>query len=161
MKAFHEHLALKGYLLLLKYPLPKLFDNLESGEYGLPKIVLFTLNPSDNAIMSVLSGSYSKDGTAGIITQGPAWWWCDHTSGIREVLEASASYGVLYNFLGMTTDSRSFLSLVRHDYFRRLLSKWLAEKWEKREFLCDFNSVKELAKKLSYQNAKDTVLIKS
>ena len=57
--------------------LTEFLDTLDLSEYGLPKTVLFTLNPSDNALISVLSGSYSKDGVKGLITQGPAWWWCD------------------------------------------------------------------------------------
>ena len=124
---------------------------------GLPKTVLFTLNPADNALMSVLSGSYAKDGVAGLITQGPAWWWCDHKQGMVEMFENAAVFSALSNFVGMTTDSRSFLSFVRHDYFRRVLCDWLGEKWERGELLCDFSEVKELARNLCYQNAKNAV----
>lgn len=129
-------------------------DCLEQGQYGLPKTVIFTLNPADNALISVLSGSYSKDGVAGLITQGPAWWWCDHKKGITDMLENTASFGVLYNFIGMTTDSRSFLSFVRHDYFRRILCNWIAEKTENGDFTDDRESLYMLVKKLCYFNAK-------
>ena len=132
-------------------------DELDCAEYGLPKTVLFTLNPADNALVSVLSGSYAKDGVAGLITQGPAWWWCDHKLGMVEMFENAAVFSALSNFVGMTTDSRSFLSFVRHDYFRRVLCDWLGEKWEKGELFCGFDSVKELAKKLCYENAKKSV----
>lgn len=139
--------------------LTRLLDSIDCLEYGLPKIVLFTLNPADNALVSVLSGSYSKDGADGLITQGPAWWWCDHKQGMLEMLENTAAFSALSNFVGMTTDSRSFLSFVRHDYFRRILCDWLGEKWERGDMLCDENSLLALAKKLCYQNAKNAVKI--
>ena len=139
------------------HSLTQLLDAIDCLEYGLPKTVLFTLNPADNALISVLSGSYSKDGVDGLITQGPAWWWCDHKQGMVEMLENTAAFSTLSNFIGMTTDSRSFLSFVRHDYFRRVLCNWLGEKWENGELLCDRAALKELAEKLCYQNAKKSV----
>lgn len=132
----------------------KMLDTFEKGEYGLPKMVLFTLNPADNAMLSVLAGSYSKDGVPGLISQGPAWWWCDHKHGICDALENISSFGLLSNFVGMTTDSRSFLSFVRHDYFRRILCQWLAEKYDSGEFCCSYDSLEALAKDMCYENAK-------
>ncbi|MBR7133342.1 MAG: glucuronate isomerase [Clostridia bacterium] len=137
--------------------LVKLLDTLDFSENGLPKTVLFTLNPADNASMSVLSGSFSKDGVNGLITQGPAWWWCDHKTGIEEMLEATAAYSVLSNFIGMTTDSRSFLSFVRHDYFRRILCNWLGDKVKKSELPCYEKQLKNLIMNLCYGNAKAEV----
>ena len=134
-------------------------DELDGTEYALPKTVLFTLNPSDNALVSVLSGSYAKDGAEGLISQGPAWWWCDHKQGIVEMLKNASVFSVLSNFIGMTTDSRSFLSFVRHDYFRRVLCEWLGKKWEQGEFLCSLDEVKRLARKLCYENAKKSVTV--
>ena len=134
--------------------LTRFFDTLEQGEYGLPKTVLFTLNPSDNAMLSVLSGSYSKDNTSGLITQGPAWWWCDHKYGIEEVLENISTFGLLSNFVGMTTDSRSFLSFVRHDYFRRILCDWLAKKLENNELYCGIDDLRILIIDMCYNNVK-------
>lgn len=135
--------------------LTRLFDTLEQREYGLPKIVLFTLNPSDNAMFSVLSGSYSKDNIRGLITQGPAWWWCDHKYGITEFLENISSFGLLSNFIGMTTDSRSFLSFVRHDYFRRILCEWLGKKFDDCELCCTEEELKMLLEDMCYRNAKE------
>lgn len=129
-------------------------DKVDCSEYGLPKIVLFTLNPADNALISVLSGSYSKDGESGLITQGPAWWWCDHKLGMVEMLENTSAFGVLSNFIGMTTDSRSFLSFVRHDYFRRVLCDWLSRKYVSGEILCPLNDLQNMAIDLCYHNAK-------
>ena len=137
--------------------LTQMLDVLEQGEYGLPRIVLFTLNPADNAMFSVLSGSYSKDNASGLITQGPAWWWCDHKYGIKEVLENIVSFGLLSNFVGMTTDSRSFLSFVRHDYFRRILCDWLGEKFENNELCCGLSELKLLADGMCYYNAKNII----
>ncbi len=137
--------------------LTRFLDAIDCGEYGLPKIILFTLNPTDNAVMSVLSGSYAKAGEAGLITQGPAWWWCDHKLGIVDILENSAVFGILSNCIGMTTDSRSFLSFVRHDYFRRILCDWIGQKWEQGELLCCLEEVKELVRKLCYENAKKII----
>ena len=138
--------------------LTELLDEIDSSKYGLPKTMLFTLNPADNALISVLSGSYAKDGVAGLITQGPAWWWCDHKFGMQEMLENTATFSTLSNFVGMTTDSRSLLSFVRHDYFRRVLCSWLAEKWENGEILCNFEALQDLAVQLSYQNAKTAII---
>ena len=134
--------------------LTKLLDAIDLTSYGLPKTVLFTLNPADNAVFSVLSGSYAKDGVSGLVTQGPAWWWCDHQKGITDMLENTTVFSVLSNFIGMTTDSRSFLSFVRHDYFRRILCDWIAKKVDEGVFPNDFEVLKNLVYQLCYENAK-------
>lgn len=94
---------------------------------GLPDTVLFPLNMSDQAAFAILQGSFSQDGIASKVQLGPAWWWCDHAMGIRNTLQCIASFGAVSQFIGMTTDSRSILSMVRHDYFRRLLCSWVDE----------------------------------
>ena len=137
--------------------LTKFLDDIENTECGLPKTVLFTLNPEANAIISVLAGSYSKDGVSGLVTQGPAWWWCDHKKGIVDMLESTAVFGTLKNFIGMTTDSRSFLSLVRHDYFRRILCSWIAEKIISGDFPDDEKIISELICDMCYKNAKTSI----
>lgn len=109
--------------------LTELLDDVEQNSgAGLPRVILFALNPADHGMLSSLAGSYAKDDVPGLVTQGPAWWWCDHGHGIRSVLDNTAAYGLLCNFVGMTTDSRSFLSFARHDYFRRILCSWMAER---------------------------------
>ncbi len=137
--------------------LVKYLDTLDTSEYGLPKTVLFTLNPADNALVSVLSGSFKKEGVSGLITQGPAWWWCDHKQGIDEVLKTVSSYGVLSSFVGMTTDSRSFTSFVRHEYFRRILCDYLGTQYEKGEYFCSLDELKDLVYKLCCGNAQSTL----
>ncbi len=132
-------------------------NEVEKGVYGLPKTVLFTLNPADNAVLSTLSGSYSKDNVPSLVTQGPAWWWCDHKKGMTDMLDTFAVHSVLSTFIGMTTDSRSLLSFVRHDYFRRVFCSFLAEKAEKGEYPSDIKLLENIAVKCCYQNAKDSI----
>ena len=130
-----------------------LLDDLERGSAGLPKTILYTLNPADNAVMAVLCGSFIG------VTQGPAWWWCDHLQGMREMLEVFSSFSVLSTFIGMTTDSRSLLSLLRHDYFRRALCGWLGEKAVRGELPEDFSALSGLVRAVCYENAKKRIAI--
>ena len=140
------------------YSLTNLLDDIEKSRHGLARTLLYTLNPAYNAVMSVLSGSYSKDGVSSLISQGPAWWWCDHPLGMREVFDAVASYGILSEFIGMTTDSRSILSLSRHEYFRRVLCSYISEKVISGEFPNDERLLEELVRKMCYKNAKEIIL---
>jgi glucuronate isomerase len=135
--------------------LTNFLDAVEQSEHGMPRVLLFTLNPADNAVMATLSGSYSKDGYEAFVSQGPAWWWCDHYEGMTDMLNTFVAHSVLSTFIGMTTDSRSVLSFVRHDYFRRILCQWIADKVscgrmpEDEALLCD------LIRRVCYQNAKN------
>ena len=135
----------------------RFLDDVEIAVGYLPKTILFTLNPSYNAALSILSGSYSRDGVGAVVSQGPAWWWCDHITGMREVFESLAVYSALSEFVGMTTDSRSFLSFVRHDYFRRALCSYLADKVERGDFPERLDDLKLIARKMCYQNAKNLI----
>jgi len=101
-------------------------DDLESAG-ALPRTLLYPLNPADFAPLAVLAGSFVADGVPGKLQLGPAWWFNDHAAGMRAQLEAISNYGLLSAFIGMTTDSRSLLSMVRHEYFRRVLCDWLGE----------------------------------
>lgn len=135
-----------------------LLDDMERSG-GLPRTILFPLNPSDNAVLAVLSGSFAEDGMAGKVQLGPAWWYCDHLNGMRAGFEASAAFGVLSAFPGMTTDSRSLLSFVRHEYFRRAFCGWVGEKVGRGEFPDDFESLKNLAEAVCCRNA-ETIITK-
>ena len=119
----------------------------------LPRTVLLTLNPEAHAQLAILSGSFVQDGVPGKVQLGPAWWWCDHAEGIRDVFEKQAAYGVLSTFVGMTTDSRSLLSFVRHDYFRRLFCRWIAEKITAGDFPEDETVLRPLLENVCYRNA--------
>ena len=137
--------------------LTEFLDDVEKQEYGLPKTLLFTLNPADHAVMAVLSGSYSKDGVEAVVSPGPAWWWCDHQQGITDMLEHLSVYGILSTFVGMTTDSRSLLHFVRHDYFRRILCNWIGEKVQKGALPDNEAMLTDLVKKMCYSNAAKTI----
>lgn len=101
-------------------------DDLESGG-ALPRTIFYPLNPVDFPALAVLSGSFVGEGIAGKVQLGPAWWFNDHGTGMRAQLEAIANCGLLSAFVGMTTDSRSLLSMVRHEYFRRVFCDWLGD----------------------------------
>ena len=131
-------------------------DRLERGG-SLPRTILLSLNPEAHAQLAVLAGSFVADGVPGKVQLGPAWWWCDHEEGIRDVLEKNAAYGVLSTFVGMTTDSRSLLSFVRHDYFRRILCQWVAEKVAAGAFPDDPALLKPVLENVCYRNAKSLV----
>lgn len=124
---------------------------------ALPRTILLSLNPEAHAALAVLAGSFVGEGQPGKVQLGPAWWWCDHEEGIRDVLEKNAAYGVLSTFVGMTTDSRSLLSFVRHDYFRRVLCRWLAEKIASGAFPDDDALIRPLLENICYRNAKGIV----
>lgn len=129
-------------------------NDLEKAQ-SLPQTILFTLNPSDNERLAVLSGSFVQDGVSGKVTQGAAWWWCDHLGGIRGVLSAACEYSVLAAFLGMTTDSRSLLSFSRHEYFRRVLCGFLGEKAQRGEITSDVKILGDIVERLCYKNIKN------
>ena len=124
-------------------------------ENCLPRTVLMSLNPEAHAQLAVLAGSFVGEGVPGKVQLGPAWWWCDHEEGIRDVLEKNAAYGVLSTFVGMTTDSRSLLSFVRHDFFRRVLCRWVAEKVANGAFPGDESLLRPMLENICYRNAKD------
>lgn len=114
-----------GYAAIGSTDIPALVRLLDEMEQNgaLPHTVLFPLNPAEMPSLAILAGSFK----GGKVQLGPAWWWNDHATGIRQTLNCLANYGVLSQFIGMTTDSRSPLSFVRHDYFRQVLCQWLSE----------------------------------
>ena len=134
-----------------------LLNDLESSPFGLPRTILYTLNPVDHAALAALAGSFPGDGVRGNVQLGPAWWLCDHIHGMRDCFEITSAYGVLSVFNGMTTDSRSILSFVRHDYYRRVLSAWLASKVSSGEMPDDFERLAQLSRQLCYENAKSVL----
>lgn len=139
------------------FPVDRVVDLLGAMEAagGLPDTVLFPLNMADQSAFAVLQGSFSQDGVCSKVQLGPAWWWCDHALGIENTLSCIASFGVVSQFIGMTTDSRSILSFLRHDYFRRLLCSWL----DKQNTLGGWDMTPaaqgQLIEKICYQNAYD------
>ncbi|MBR2908371.1 MAG: glucuronate isomerase [Clostridia bacterium] len=124
---------------------------------GLPDTVLFPLNMSDQAPLAVMQGSFSENGVPSKVQLGPAWWWCDHTMGIENTLNAISSFGVLSQFIGMTTDSRSILSFVRHDYFRRILCSFVDRKNAESDWGLPFEMQGDIVRRISYENAKNKI----
>ena len=119
----------------------------------LPKTILYSLNPNDNAAIETVMACF-QGGCSGKLQHGSAWWFNDHKNGIREHLTSLASEGMLSTFVGMLTDSRSFLSYVRHDYFRRILCDLLGSWVENGEYPRDESSLKKIIEGICYQNAK-------
>lgn len=127
------------------------FDHTERAGM-LPRTILYTLNPSDNAAFATLTGSFSEDHVFSKIQYGPAWWYNDHKEGMKNHLRTLSNYSLLSRFIGMTTDSRSILSFSRHEYFRRILCNYVGAMAEKGEFPADMNLLSDLVSNISYYN---------
>jgi len=123
----------------------------ESGQC--PKTIIYSLNPSDNAQIGTLIGCFQGPEVPGKIQQGSAWWFNDHRTGMTDQMTSLASLGLLGNFVGMLTDSRSFLSYTRHDYFRRILCNLIGKWVENGEYPEDYKVLGELVEGISYKNA--------
>ena len=128
----------------------------KSGE--LPKTVLYSINPADDAALVALMGCFQTNdcgiiaGGTGKMQHGSAWWFNDTNTGMREQLINLANGGLLANFVGMLTDSRSFLSYTRHDYFRRILCDILGDYAESGEYPCDMSYLSKIAGDVCYNN---------
>ncbi len=123
-------------------------------EDALPKTVLYSLNPADNAWLGTLLGAFQSSLVAGKIQHGSAWWFNDHKVGMQEQMTSLANLGILGNFIGMLTDSRSFLSYARHEYFRRILCDLLGQWVENGEYPNDEKALGGLTQDICYHNAK-------
>lgn len=119
----------------------------------LPKTILYSLNPNDNAVIDSIIGCFQDSGAAGKIQHGSAWWFNDHKTGMTEQLTSLANLGVLSNFVGMLTDSRSFLSYTRHEYFRRILCELIGGWVENGEYPYDERALEKIIKGICYENA--------
>jgi glucuronate isomerase len=129
-----------------------LFNYLEERDC-LPKTLIFSVNPTDNAIIGTVLGCFQSPDVACKIQQGSAWWFNDTKRGIQEQLSNFADLSVLGNFVGFLTDSRSFLSYTRHEYFRRILCNMVGDFVENGEYPNDINVLSSLITDISYQNA--------
>ena len=131
----------------------RLMDALEA-EGDLPKTVLYSLNPADNAWLDTLLGAFQSSEIPGKIQHGSAWWFNDHKTGMTEQLTSLADLSVLGNFIGMLTDSRSFLSYARHEYFRRILCSLIGRWVENGEYPADMETLGALVQDICCNNAK-------
>lgn len=130
------------------------FLNCLAKDDSLPKTILYSLNPTDNATIDSLMGCFQDGTPLGRIQHGAAWWFNDCKQGIYEHLSSLANLGILGNFIGMLTDSRSFLSYTRHDYFRRILCNLIGTLVENGEYPCDYDTLGKIIRNISYGNAK-------
>ncbi len=119
-----------------------------------PKTILYSLNPADNEQLGTLIGSFQGSEIPGKIQHGSAWWFNDNRTGMEEQMISLANLGLLGNFVGMLTDSRSFLSYARHDYFRRILCNLLGKWVENGEYPNIDASLKKIVEGISFRNAK-------
>ncbi|MCQ2443703.1 MAG: glucuronate isomerase [Oscillospiraceae bacterium] len=119
---------------------------------GLPKMILYSLNPADNTAIATIMACFQGGGVAGKLQQGSAWWMNDHRPGMRQQLTDLACNGVLGRFVGMLTDSRSFLSYTRHEYFRRVLCELIGEWVESGQYPDDEKYLTKLVTDLCYNN---------
>lgn len=119
----------------------------------LPKTILYSLNPTDNAAIGTIIGCFQQAGTVGKIQQGSAWWFNDHKKGMEDQMTSLASLGLLGNFIGMLTDSRSFLSYTRHEYFRRIMCNLIGNWVENGEYPADEKVLGRMVQDISYYNA--------
>ena len=120
----------------------------------LPKTILYSLNTNDNAAIDSILGCFQNDTAVGRIQHGSAWWFNDHFDGMSEQIRSLANLGYLAGFVGMLTDSRSFLSYPRHDYFRRILCRIFGEWVEEGFYPEDMDTLKEIIRDICYGNAK-------
>ncbi len=139
---------------LIAIPLAKLLDRLD-GTDQLPKTILYTLNPRDFEVAITTMQAFQGDGIPGKIQFGSAWWFLDTIDGMTRQIKALGNNGLLARFVGMLTDSRSFLSYPRHEYFRRLLCNIIGEEVEKGLFPNDEDILSQIVEGISYRNAKD------
>ena len=145
-----------GYDTINNYaPTSQMADFLDclNKEHNLPKTIIYSLNPADNAGIVTTMNCFQGEGIKGKLQHGSAWWFNDHKAGMLSQMETLANDGMLANFVGMLTDSRSFLSYTRHEYFRRILCDFIGDLVENGEYPADEKLLKEIVENISYNNA--------
>jgi glucuronate isomerase len=130
------------------------FDLLES-EHALPRTIIYNNNPADNYVFATAAGNFQDESTPGKIQIGSGWWFLDQKEGIELQLNALSNAGLLARFVGMVTDSRSFMSFPRHEYFRRVLCNLLGSDMERGELPGDEALVGNMVRHICFQNARD------
>ena len=129
-------------------------DNLEYDDC-LPKTILYTLNPKDNYVLGTMLGNFQKAPIPGKIQFGSGWWFNDQRDGMEAQMQALANLGMIARFVGMLTDSRSFVSYPRHEYFRRIMCNLLGKWAEDGEYPMDMEMLTEIASGIAYYNSKN------
>ena len=139
--------------LCIAEKLSAFMNNLEYDDC-LPKTILYTLNPKDNYVLGTMLGNFQKAPTQGKIQFGSGWWFNDQRDGMVQQMRALANLGMLARFVGMLTDSRSFVSYPRHEYFRRIMCNLIGTWVEDGEYPEDFERLYEIVRGIAYYNAK-------
>jgi len=134
--------------------LSKFLNRLDTNN-KLAKTIIYNLNPADNELFATMIGNFNDGSAAGKIQWGSAWWFLDQKDGMIEQINALSNMGLLSKFIGMLTDSRSFLSFPRHEYFRRLLCNLFGEEIENGELPNDIKWVGKIIQDICYNNAKE------
>ena len=140
--------------LCIAEPLAKFMDNLEYDDC-LPKTILYTLNPKDNYVLGTMLGNFQKAPTAGKIQFGSGWWFNDQRDGMTEQMKSLANLGMISRFVGMLTDSRSFVSYTRHEYFRRIMCNLIGSWVDAGEYPKDYEALETIIKGICYNNANE------
>jgi glucuronate isomerase len=121
----------------------------------LAKTILYNINPADNDLFATMCGNFNDGSMSGKIQYGSGWWFLDQKSGIEQQLNSLSNMGTISNFIGMTTDSRSFLSFPRHDYFRRILCNLFGTEMESGLIPSDVKWIGDIVQNICYHNAKN------
>lgn len=124
------------------------------GKNKLAKTILYNLNPADNTLFATMTGNFNDGSVPGKVQWGSAWWFLDQKDGMTQQLNALSNTGLLSRFVGMLTDSRSFLSFPRHEYFRRILCNLLGDDIERGELPNDINWIGKMVEDICYHNAR-------
>jgi len=132
-----------------------LFLNRLAEKGKLTKTIIYNLNPKDNELVASMTGNFQDGTIPGKIQFGSGWWFLDQRNGIEQQLISLSNMGLLSRFIGMLTDSRSFLSYPRHEYFRRVLCNLIGEDVEKGELPQDLKLLGKMIQDISYFNAKN------
>ena len=130
------------------------FLDLLNRDGRLPKTIIYSLNPNDDEAIGSILGCFQNSDAVAKIQQGSAWWFNDNKTGMLKQMTSLANLGLLGNFVGMLTDSRSFLSYPRHEYFRRILCDLLGGLVENGEYPADMEALEAMVKDICYYNAK-------
>ena len=134
-------------------PLAKFLNRLDS-KNKLAKTIIYNLNPADNELFASMIGNFNDGSVPGKIQWGASWWFLDQKDGMTKQINALSNLGLISRFVGMLTDSRSFLSFPRHEYFRRLLCNLFGEEMENGELPNDPEWIGNLIRDICYRNAK-------
>ena len=134
--------------------LSKFLDRLDNND-ELTKTIVYNLNPADNEVMATMIGNFNDGSVAGKMQFGSAWWFLDQKDGMTKQINALSNMGLLSKFVGMLTDSRSFLSFPRHEYFRRLLCDIMGTDIQNGELPNDTEWIGKIVSDICYHNAKE------